>query len=264
MTDPNATFGRTGTTTPVGAHSAPTDHGGAAHVVPPGTADRPSAATPTAGIGAVRSASDRLAGARAGERIEAWTEAITSHPAAARLERAVTDAAERLLPPGSSVRDVLSGSWLGQSLHPILNDVPTGLWTSASVLDVISWRRSAAASRRLVGLGVLTALPTAASGLAELPKLDERGRRAAAVHAGLNLATLLLYLRSYGARRRRKHLRGALWALAGAGLGTAAGVLGGQLAKSLGGGARQQGHATNHDRAVDLDLTDGNGDVPPV
>ena len=186
------------------------------------------------------------------DRLDAWTDVVVEHPATARMEEALTKLADRALPPRSPAREVFSGAWLGQSLHPLLNDVPTGLWTSASVLDLISWRRSAAASRRLIGLGILTALPTAAAGLTELSKLDRRGRRAASVHVALNLATLLLYLRSYGARRRRKHVRGALWALAGAGLGTAAGVLGGQVAKSIGHGQRD--HA--------LDLTEG--DVPPV
>src|SRR5688572_9068852 len=119
MTDPNAMIGRTGTTAPAGAHTAPTEQPPAARVVPPVTGDPLSDPTAPAGYGT-----------RAAERIEAWTDVVTSHPLAARLERAVTGAADRLLPAGSSLRDVLSGSWLGQSLHPMLNDVPTGLWTS--------------------------------------------------------------------------------------------------------------------------------------
>ncbi|MDP8927642.1 MAG: hypothetical protein M3O70_03450, partial [Actinomycetota bacterium] len=30
---------------------------------------------------------------------------------------------------------VLRGRWLGHPLHPVLTDVPIGLWTSAVVLD---------------------------------------------------------------------------------------------------------------------------------
>jgi uncharacterized membrane protein len=228
--------------------SAPTGAPSTAHNGNGGTASRVSPPPPTgAPLG-------QLPGPTFAERVDAWTDCIADHPATERLERVLTDLADKAMPSGSPARQAFSGAWLGQPLHPLLNDIPTGLWTSASVLDLISWRRSAAASRRLIGLGVLTALPTAAAGLAELDKLDKRGRRAASVHVALNLATLLLYLRSYGARRRRKHLRGALWALAGAGVGTAAGVLGGKLATS----AYERAEAQRDE----LDLTDRN--VPPV
>ena len=42
--------------------------------------------------------------------------------------------------PAGPVKDALSGSWLGHALHPLLTDVPIGLWTSALTLDWVGGR----------------------------------------------------------------------------------------------------------------------------
>ena len=65
------------------------------------------------------------------ERLDAWTDCVADHPATDRLERLLSDVAAKVVPDGSQARHVLSGAWLGQPLHPLVNDVPTGLWTSA-------------------------------------------------------------------------------------------------------------------------------------
>src|SRR5947208_10573528 len=52
------------------------------------------------------------------------------------------------------VKNVLSGTWLGHQLHPVLTDLPIGAWTMATALDLTGGRRADAAARRLVGLGV--------------------------------------------------------------------------------------------------------------
>src|ERR1700754_4406211 len=67
--------------------------------------------------------------------------------------------------PRGPVKDTLAGTPLGHALHPLLTDVPIGTWTSAVLLDLLGGGEARAASRRLVGLGVLASLPTAASGL---------------------------------------------------------------------------------------------------
>jgi uncharacterized membrane protein len=126
-------------------------------------------------------------------------------------------------------------------LHPLLTDVPLGFFMSASVLDVVGGSRSRHAARRLAALGVLTAVPTAAAGLAEFPALaDARTRRVGAAHAVGNGAVIFCYLQSWLARRRGRHGRGVAWGLAGGSLAWASGYLGGHLsfARGVGHGFR--------------------------
>ena len=48
--------------------------------------------------------------------------------------------------PAGTVKDALSGSWLGHALHPLLTDLVIGSILSATVLDVVGGRESAKAS----------------------------------------------------------------------------------------------------------------------
>ena len=74
--------------------------------------------------------------------------------------------AAAIVRPGA-VEGVLTGAWQGHAAHPFLTDIPIGFWTSASVLDVIGGRAARPAADRLLALGLVAALPTAATGLAE-------------------------------------------------------------------------------------------------
>jgi uncharacterized membrane protein len=142
---------------------------------------------------------------------------------------ALARAADAVVPTGP-VRDVARGRWLGHPVHPMLTDLPIGFWTSAFVLDVVPGRRTRPAADALVGLGVLSALPTAAAGLAELTDLDdERTIRVAAAHALGNAVGTALYASSWWARRRGRRGRGFALSLAAAGLMSFAGYLGGHL-----------------------------------
>jgi nitrite reductase/ring-hydroxylating ferredoxin subunit len=69
--------------------------------------------------------------------------------------------------PAGPVKDALSGTWLGHALHPLLTDVPIGTWTSAVLLDWLGGSRSAAAAERLIGLGLLSAVPAWVTGMQE-------------------------------------------------------------------------------------------------
>lgn len=143
-----------------------------------------------------------------------------------------------------STGEVLRGDWLGHALHPLMTDVPLGCWLSASLLDVVGGRRSRTAARRLVGIGILAAVPTSASGIADFGTIaSPRSRRVAAVHGAGNSLVLLAYLRSWRFRRRGRHLRGMAWALFGGGLAVVTGYLGGHLsfARSIGTGERSLG-----------------------
>ncbi len=56
----------------------------------------------------------------------------------------------RLIRPGK-VRDALNGVWLGHPLHPVLVQVSSGAWMSATFLDLTGGGEKAA--RRLVSAG---------------------------------------------------------------------------------------------------------------
>ena len=157
-----------------------------------------------------------------------------------RLER--FDAVDRVAGPvrelvakaitAGPLKDALSGTWLGHPFHPLLIAVPIGSFVGTSVLDLTSGD-NAAAARRLVGLGVLSAVPTAASGLSDWSDTTGAEQRVGAVHAALNLAAVALYGASW-VRRRRGDGAGTVLALAGGALVGAAGYLGGHLSYALG------------------------------
>lgn len=162
-------------------------------------------------------------------------------PAPARLTRRIEtsarlDAATKPLSAvagrltGSKpVRSVLQGDWLGHAVHPVLTDLPIGLWTSATVLDLIGGRSRRDASQLLVALGVAGAVPTAITGLAEYAHADQEERRVGLVHAAANNAALALYVSSLVARRAGRHRTGVLLGLAGGAAMAAGGYLGGHL-----------------------------------
>ena len=135
--------------------------------------------------------------------------------------------------PAGTLKDLLQGTkWLGHSLHPMLTDLPIGFWTSAWVLDIIGPRRYRDAARVMVGLGVLSAIPAAASGAADWSETDGGTRRVGLVHAAANGSAVALYLGSWLARRRGHNARGIALGWAGATAATVAGYLGGHLAQA--------------------------------
>ena len=157
------------------------------------------------------------------------------------------EAAERLDPPADAVmaaigkvvpngplKDALSGVWLGHPLHPMLTDLPIGFWTSAWVLDLVGGKRSAGAARTLVGLGILSAVPTALSGASDFADTAAPEKRVGIVHATANTLALACYVVSYAHRVRGRRAKGVLWGFVGAGFATIGGHLGGHLISALG------------------------------
>ncbi len=139
--------------------------------------------------------------------------------------------------------EVLRGEWLGHALHPLLTDLVLGSWTSATVLDVVGGQQSRTAARRLLGVGLLAAGPTAWTGWAEWSEAGARDRRVGLVHAITNGLAIATYTSSWLARRRGEHGKGVRRALAGAAIASVGGYLGGHLAA-----ARKVG---THDAAFD-------------
>lgn len=132
---------------------------------------------------------------------------------------------------GPTRRHVLLGRWLGHALHPLLTDLPIGFWTSSWVLDVVPVAGGRRASQRLIGLGLLSAVPTAVTGWAEWSQTSgQENRRVGVAHAAANSAALGLYTASWLARRRGRHGTGVLLGQLAVGAASAGGFLGAHLA----------------------------------
>lgn len=135
----------------------------------------------------------------------------------------------RALVSAPPVRDALQGRWLGHALHPLLTDLPIGAWTSATVLDFIGGADARRSAERLLAVGVLGAVPTAVTGLAEWTETSGRDRRVGLVHAGANIVALGLYATSLASRRRGRHATGVALSLAGGAVAGVGGYLGSHL-----------------------------------
>jgi nitrite reductase/ring-hydroxylating ferredoxin subunit/uncharacterized membrane protein len=178
-------------------------------------------------------------------------------PTASRPIELLTDRAARLAlldRPGGQIakvvrgagpgtlKDLVSGTWMGHALHPLLTDVVIGSWTSVTLLDLLGGSGSDQAAERLLAVGIAAYPPTALTGLsdwADGEPVDDAVRRIGLVHAALNSVALGLYVGSLRSRRRGRRRRGVALALAGAGVLGAAGHLGGHLAFRLGVGVDQ-------------------------
>ena len=144
--------------------------------------------------------------------------------------------------PSGPVKDALSGVWLGHALHPLLTDLPIGSYTSAVLLDWLGGKAGERAADRLIGLGILFTVPTAATGMTEWADSeagDDSVRRVGLIHAALNVGATALFGASLAARRRGSRGTGKLLALAGAGVLGASGHLGGHLSYAEGVGVDQ-------------------------
>jgi nitrite reductase/ring-hydroxylating ferredoxin subunit/uncharacterized membrane protein len=138
-------------------------------------------------------------------------------------------AAGSIYPTGSLIRDLVSGRPLGHPLHPLLTDVVIGSWVGAGFLDLFGASHEIAA-RRLVGLGVLAAVPTAAAGIADWMDLDGGDRRIGAAHALGNLTGVTLFAASWLARAMGLRKSGLMLSTLGMGVASASAWFGGHLA----------------------------------
>ena len=124
------------------------------------------------------------------------------------------------------VLDFLHGRWLGHALHPVLSDLPIGLWTGSILLDRLGARRSAVT---LNAAGSAAAVATAVTGVADWTVTDGRERRLGLFHGLANGLALTLQIASLAGRpalgRRRARALSTLGWLAGLG----AAYIGGEL-----------------------------------
>jgi uncharacterized membrane protein len=132
--------------------------------------------------------------------------------------------------PRGEVRDALHGTWLGHPLHPALTDLAIGFWTSALVLDLFPVKRLRAASDLFIALGLVSAVPTVVTGLADWSELSREKQRVGVVHAGANAVGASFYALSLANRLRGRRTRGIVLSTIGATAMTVGGYLGGHLA----------------------------------
>ncbi len=153
-----------------------------------------------------------------------------------QLQQATLSALSSGGPTGKKVEDFLHGSWFGHPLHPALILGPAGAWVTAAVLDLIGAEEGADAA---IGFGILAAVPTAISGMADWSYTSGKARRIGLVHALLNTAALGLYMGSWVARKRNNRAMGAGLSTLGLGAVTVSAYLGGDLSYSLGQGVNR-------------------------
>ena len=146
-------------------------------------------------------------------------------PPARRAFRGTTGGARTL-------KDFLSGTWLGHPLHPILKDVPIGGWTMAAIFDVLDALEPGQGLQRAADIAIMTglagALASAVTGLSDWSDTTGRARRVGEVHAILNVSATLLYASALLARRNSRTARVGL-AYAGYGVMLLGAYLGGHL-----------------------------------
>ncbi|MUK01962.1 Rieske 2Fe-2S domain-containing protein [Vibrio cholerae] len=132
------------------------------------------------------------------------------------------------------VRNILSGAAIGHSVHPMLIVVPSGAWSMASFLDLAGGKGSRKAADLLVTVGILSAVPTAITGLHDWSDTQEKERRVGIVHAAGNSLAVLLYTASAVARAKDRRATGVLFGLGGLGSMLFSAYLGGHLSYANG------------------------------
>lgn len=159
-------------------------------------------------------------------------------PVVDRIQAALPDALAQ-----GPVRDVLGGRWLGHAFHPLLTDFPLGAWSSATLLDLLPGDHDAA-SRKLIAFGLLTTLPTVASGWSDWLQADRQERRVGVVHALTNGTATAVYAASLLARHAGHRRLGVVLAVTGGVLATCGGFLGGHLSTARDTALRSSATAT--------------------
>jgi uncharacterized membrane protein len=149
----------------------------------------------------------------------------------ARLDRAgaALDAVAEPLRRRPGLWSLLRGRPLGHALHPLLTDLPLGMWMAVNYLDVAGGRRARPAATGLLALGMAAAVPTALAGVAEWHGTDGARRRVGVAHAMVNGSATVLYAASLTARLRGAHRGAVALGLAGGVVATTGGYLGGHL-----------------------------------
>jgi nitrite reductase/ring-hydroxylating ferredoxin subunit/uncharacterized membrane protein len=198
------------------------------------------------------------------ERIRRAVDKVETSEALDPVVDGALGAGRRLTGSSDAVKNLLSGTWLGHRLHPLMTDAVIGPWLSAWLLDLAGGRGSEKAADRLVAVGVAAYLPTAMAGMSDWSESTERSQhRSGLVHAaantvGLGFQIASLVARARGNRRAAKVHSTVAMAAVGAG-----GWLGGHLSYALGVGVEHPTGDLGREWAATIPLDDL-GDGRPV
>lgn len=129
------------------------------------------------------------------------------------------------------INRVVDGRGTGVPAHVILTDLPLGAWFMAQYLDLFGDEHSRVAARRLVGLGLVGAVPTALTGWGRWAGAPRETRRAGVVHAAANGVAATLFLASWAARSRGHDRAGVALARTGSIPLLAGAMLGGHVGR---------------------------------
>jgi nitrite reductase/ring-hydroxylating ferredoxin subunit/uncharacterized membrane protein len=126
------------------------------------------------------------------------------------------------------------GRWAGHSAHAALSDLPIGLWSGTLVLDLLGQdvrlnRRRLAPAGTLSAAGLLAALATVATGVADWSVSDGEDRRVGLFHGLLNVTGVTLQGASLAARLAEHRNAARVLSAAGLAVTAAAGYVGGHL-----------------------------------
>lgn len=136
------------------------------------------------------------------------------------------------------LKTLLSGTWLGHPLHPLLTDIPIGSWVLAALFDIIwliapkTWGWAAQAAVVVIVVGILGGLVAVWSGMADWSDTYGAERNTGFWHGLLNTSALLLYIISLIFRLYApgwESLTGAILGFVGVVTISIAGYLGGDM-----------------------------------
>ncbi len=140
--------------------------------------------------------------------------------------------------PNRKIKDMLNGTWLGHSLHPVLTDVPLGAWSSTMLLD-LAWLNNedvgiGRGSDLALALGIFGATGAAVTGVTDWSDLDGTDRRVGFLHGLLNGTILLMNVGSLVLRLTGKRRAGVALSTTGYLASLFSAYLGGELAYAKG------------------------------
>jgi nitrite reductase/ring-hydroxylating ferredoxin subunit/uncharacterized membrane protein len=127
----------------------------------------------------------------------------TPPPLTDRLSDALQSAIKALTganwKPPRRLKTLLSGTWLGHPLHPVITDVPLAAWLLAAFFDVLWLVAPATAvwaprgAEVLVAAGLLAALGAFATGISDWSDTYGAERTVGLYHGLLNTSAIVLY-----------------------------------------------------------------------
>ena len=103
--------------------------------------------------------------------------------------------------PGRPLKLLLNGTWLEHPLHPLVVDVVIGAWTLAIVLDLLALLlrvpNLGLASAIAIGVGILAAIVSIASGLMDWMDIDPEELAVGVTHGVINIVATAFFAVSF-------------------------------------------------------------------